>query len=362
MERKHYIDNLRLMCILLLIPYHAAMAWNVWGEGNYILLGQSRILSSLVVGVSPWYMTLLFLLAGISARYSLQRRSYGKFAKERVLKLLLPLLIGTVTVMPILCFIADRTNCGYQGSFWEHYPVFFTKWTDITGYDGGFSIGHLWFLLYLFVISMVSLPIISLQGKQLKNAAFQNVNATVVLIFTLLALALSRVELGGKSILTYLLLYLLGYFVLSEETVIDRLQRGRYLYLILWIVFSVVNVYCFLWSERDYGIVNQAMSYGAGCFGIMTLLSVGKNVLNRTHRMGQFLSAQSFLIYIFHFPWVVALQYVLSTVTSNTALIFGVSTVCAFSATILTSTLVKNIPVVNVLFGVKKRNLKREAS
>lgn len=36
--RKHYIDNLRWITILLLIPYHAAMAWNVWGEPNYIFL------------------------------------------------------------------------------------------------------------------------------------------------------------------------------------------------------------------------------------------------------------------------------------------------------------------------------------
>lgn len=30
-ERKNFIDNLRWMCILLLIPYHAAIAYNFWG-------------------------------------------------------------------------------------------------------------------------------------------------------------------------------------------------------------------------------------------------------------------------------------------------------------------------------------------
>ena len=30
--RKHYIDNLRWIMILMLIPYHAAMAWNTWGD------------------------------------------------------------------------------------------------------------------------------------------------------------------------------------------------------------------------------------------------------------------------------------------------------------------------------------------
>lgn len=33
--RKHYIDNLRWITLLILIPYHTAMAWNVWGESDY---------------------------------------------------------------------------------------------------------------------------------------------------------------------------------------------------------------------------------------------------------------------------------------------------------------------------------------
>ena len=356
-QRKHYIDNLRLTCILLLIPYHAAMAWNVWGEGNYILLGQSRILSSLVVSVSPWYMTLLFLLAGISARYSLQRRSNREFVKERVRKLLLPLLAGTVTVVPVLSFIADRTNNHWRGNFLQHYPVFFTKWTDLTGYDGGFTIGHLWFLLYLFVISMISLPVISWQKKSFKNTPFQHINAEAIMLMIWLALALSRVELGGKSIVTYLLLYLLGYFVLSEDKVIDRLQKRCFLYLLLWIVFSAANVWLFLWSGKDYGVVNLVLSYCAGGFGIMTMLSVGKNLLSRTNSFLQFLSSQSFLIYIFHFPWVVALQYGFSGFNQSSSFIFCATILCAFPETVLTSMtgkIVGKIPFVKTLLRARQ--------
>lgn len=36
--RKHYIDNLRWSILLILIPYHTAMAWNAWGEPFYIFL------------------------------------------------------------------------------------------------------------------------------------------------------------------------------------------------------------------------------------------------------------------------------------------------------------------------------------
>ena len=62
--RKHYIDNLRWLAILLLIPYHAAMAWNIWKEPNYIFFHGSKVLSSLVVFLSPYYMPLLCFLTG----------------------------------------------------------------------------------------------------------------------------------------------------------------------------------------------------------------------------------------------------------------------------------------------------------
>ena len=60
--RKRYIDELRWMDVLLLIPYHAAMDWNCWGEPNYMFFGSSRVLSSIVVFLSPYFMPLLFLM------------------------------------------------------------------------------------------------------------------------------------------------------------------------------------------------------------------------------------------------------------------------------------------------------------
>ena len=42
--RKHYIDNLRWIILLMLIPYHTAMAWNTWGEPNYVFFEGNRLI------------------------------------------------------------------------------------------------------------------------------------------------------------------------------------------------------------------------------------------------------------------------------------------------------------------------------
>ncbi len=64
--------------------------------------------------------------------------------------------------MPVMTYLADSFHGSYQGGFWAHYVVFFTKLTDWTGADGGFSLGQFWFLLYLLVISVVGICVITL--------------------------------------------------------------------------------------------------------------------------------------------------------------------------------------------------------
>ena len=52
--------------------------------------GENRPISGIVVFFSPFFMPLLFLLAGIGTRYSLQKRTMREYIAERVKKLLLP--------------------------------------------------------------------------------------------------------------------------------------------------------------------------------------------------------------------------------------------------------------------------------
>ncbi len=172
--RKYYIDNIRWITILLLVPYHAAMAWNVWGEPNYIFFENNKIISSIVVFFSPYFMPLMFFIAGISTRSALQKRTIGQYVLERAKKLLIPFIFGTVLIMPPMTYMADKFNYGYQGNLFQHYAVFFTHFTDLTGADGGFSAGQFWFILYLFLISLIAAGIILLQRKimHLKDIPF----------------------------------------------------------------------------------------------------------------------------------------------------------------------------------------------
>ena len=48
--------------------------------------------------VYPWFMVLLFIIAGMSSRYSLQKRTGKQFIKERAVKLLIPSTLGLFVI------------------------------------------------------------------------------------------------------------------------------------------------------------------------------------------------------------------------------------------------------------------------
>mgnify|MGYP001106645281 CR=1 FL=1 len=155
--RKHYIDNLRSLAILLLFPVHTFMVWNDFGSGFYIWVGENKLLSTLIVLVNPWFMPLLFVLAGMSARYALEKRTVREFVRQRIHKLLLPFVTGMVFLVPFQTFFARKYFYGYEGGILDNWKYFFTHFTDLSGYDGAFTPGHLWFILFLFIISMAAL-------------------------------------------------------------------------------------------------------------------------------------------------------------------------------------------------------------
>ena len=351
-ERKYYIDNLRWMCILLLIPFHGAMAWNNW-EGNYVWFEGNRFMSSFVILISPWFMPLMFVLAGMSTRFALKKRSYGQFAVERVQKLLVPLITGTLTVVAYMTYIADKYFHGYSGNFFSHYHVFFTRLTDLTGYDGSFTPGHLWFILYLFLISMVSLIIIKIQRRFLPEFTLAGLKSVFLPLLLIIPLVMTPVlNLGGKSIGQFLALYLLGYYVLSEEKILNKLTKHKYIYLTLMLICEGIEIYLFIWKEQRSGWLLTVCSIIPLWFGVLGILGLAQGVFNQNNRVTKYLSQRSFSIYIFHFGWLVTFQYLLSK-SFSTFVLYIVSITLTLLCTLFSCEIIRRIPGVRWLFGVK---------
>ena len=74
-DRRHDIDWLRNLAVLLLVPFHTARVFDVW-EPNYAKSAELSVgLSWFIAFVAVWHMPLLFALAGLVARFDCLTRS-----------------------------------------------------------------------------------------------------------------------------------------------------------------------------------------------------------------------------------------------------------------------------------------------
>ncbi|MBR4626963.1 MAG: acyltransferase [Ruminococcus sp.] len=352
--RKHYIDNLRWLAVLLLIPYHAAMAWNVWDEPNYIYFHGSKAISSLIVFFSPYYMPLLFLLAGISTKYALRKRTFGQYTAERAKRLLIPLVSGTLLFMPVMTYIADRYNYGSSASFSAHYSVFFTKFTDLTGADGGFSVGQFWFLLYLFVISVTAAGITVFLKKRFSKPVPEPPFLLVMLLGLPLPLLNKVLSTGGKSLAEYLYIFLIGCCVFSNDSIIEKTAKYRHILLAVGLYASILNVWLFIWSETRHPALNTAAKFTAEWFMLPALMGIGKSRLDFTGRTSHHMSDISFPFFSFHFVWLVLFQYILSDSPGmSTAALYIIPAAAAYAVTFICCEITLRVPLLCFLTGTK---------
>ena len=344
--------------MIFLIPYHAAQAFNTWGELNYICLTPNKVISSFIVFFSSFFMPLLFLLAGMSSRYALKRRTYGQYIVERIKRLIVPFVFGTLVFCPILAYIGDKTNCGYEGGLFDHYKIFFTKWTDLAGFDGGFNVGQFWFLYFLFIISLVSLGLIALTNKLAKN--LNSMEKTPFPVICLMVIPLpflyDLLAVGGKSIFHFIYIFLIGYYVLSFDKVIEKAEKYRYVSLMIGLVASITNVYMFIWSGTDFGLLNTVVKAFSEWFMILALIGIGKRRIDFKNNVTDYMSERSFPLFSIHFLWIVFFQYWFSDLfANNIVLLFIVPIACAYVATLICAEICIRIPVLCFLIGTKKR-------
>ncbi len=351
--RVRFIDNIRILCILLLFPYHTCMIYNNWGELFYVI-GKPYLLPSLFTNIVwPWWMFLLFTIAGISANYALQSRSASACAKERVRKLLLPLLSGLVLIIPVQAYIADIFYSGYSGGYFEHYKIFFTRFTNLSGQDGGFTPGHLWFLLYLFVISMLMLPCMKWYQRSTKKLNTDKLTIGKLLpLFLIILVCAPVLEIGGKSLMEFAACFALGYFLLSDDRLQKKLERNRALLMCLFIASLLLRLVIYFTGHGNsllWDIEQRVITWT----GILALLGMGRKYLNTSNKLTDYFTAAAFPLYYFHQSILVIVGYFTLKLVRIAWLQFFLIMIVTLILTLLTYEILRRFKLTCFLFGMK---------
>lgn len=347
--RKHYLDNIRIIIILLLFPYHTFMIWNNFGTKFYIWVGNNSILSSLIVLVSSWIMPVLFVIAGMSARYSLEKRNIKEFTKERVKKILIPFISGLILFIPFQTLYARKFFFDYNGGIIDNLKYFFTHFSDLNGYDGMFTFGHLWFLLYLFIIALITLLVIKKIPFNKIHTKMNKINIfEIILLFIPIFIAYHIGNFGGQSIGKYILLYLIGYYLFSDEF-IKKILNYKTIILSLFSISQIILV--ILYFKYDY--YGDLFVNFVGWFGILSCLIIGNLFLNKENKITKYFKKLSFPIYILHQTILVIIGYYSLKMIDNIVLQIGTIMFGSFIVTILVYEIISKIPILKKIIGVR---------
>lgn len=355
--RKYYIDNLRTLVILLLFPFHTFRMYTNFDP--FYVQGMSNIFCDISVSfISIWFMNLLFVLAGISTAYSLEKRSIKEYARERFMKLFIPFIFGVILTVPIQTYYAEKFHNGYSGSFFYQYIMFFTKETDLSGYYGGFTPGHLWFLLFLFIISLMSLPVIKYIKKHGRKPMKKSPSVLRLVPLFILVNIFSVIEIG-ESLGQYMAYFLIGFLILEREEILKELEDKKWILLFSAFILCIVSItisYFIEWGEpfSITAVTLSAVRQLASWITILSLLGVGRSYFNFSNKCTEYLSKSSFAIYLPHQTLLVMIGYYVIPAVHNVALQILIIMILGFISSILVSELLKKTRITRFMFGVKK--------
>ena len=154
--RLYYLDWLRVLAFTAVFFYHCGRFFNA-GEWHIKNSTNSTVLDSVMSFFELWGMPLIFLISGASIYLALRPHGAVRFLRERVLRLLVPLVFGILILSPPQVYLERLTHGQFEGSFLEYLPIYFRDWNSWNG-EFDWAGVHLWYLAYLFLFTLVLLP------------------------------------------------------------------------------------------------------------------------------------------------------------------------------------------------------------
>ena len=353
--RKHWIDNLRWVTVLLVLFYHVIYFYNNKGVfGGIGGFGDGPQYQDVIMYILyPWFMPILFILAGISARYALENHSAKEWFKARTRKLLVPGTIGLFVFHWMVGYF-NTVVASREGVF-DGIPAIAKYF--IMAFSG---IGPLWFIQVLWLLCLVLLLVRKLD----KNDRFWNLcgKAGIVPIILLGILFWAgehtlirnpRPEsldglLNLYKPIFYLIPFLLGYFVFSHDEVQERLEKVWGPLLICAAISGIILI------ATTFGQDNTSPEYlGSplntlyGWLMCLAMMSWFKAKFDYTGKFAGYMTKSSFGIYIVHYLVIAAVGYTLKVHTNlPPAAIYAILTVAVFTLSPLLYEAIRRIPVV----------------
>lgn len=366
-ERRHDLDWLRALAVLLLVPFHSALIFS-FDPGDIVYVKdqvESQVLIQFAYSIHQWHMPLLFLIAGASTWFALEFRTAGEYLKERFTRLIVPTVFAITALIPPMIYVQFLGKPAFD-SFWQFYFQFFEiDWNDLSGYSGTFTPAHLWFVIFLLVFSMVALPLFLYikrrPGRRLiaRLAAFFGRRGAIFFLGLLPAAVVLLPDIGGKPPFLYITFFIYGYILVADARFQKTMDRHALSALILAVIATLSIVYVVLndvtfpeYSLADI-LTHLVYYFGQWCW-VIAILGLGQKYLNVNNKILSYINEASYPFYILHLPINTIIAYFVIQWDTSVAVKYGVIIAATILATYAVyEVLVRRANVTRFLFGMK---------
>jgi peptidoglycan/LPS O-acetylase OafA/YrhL len=335
--RRHDLDWIRVLATFGVIIFHTMKMFDPddWEVKNNMT---SELVMIFILFWAQWMMPIFFTISGASTYYALGFRSPGQFLKARIVRIMVPLL--TVGIF-VLSLPQDFINKVTHGVIPPDFPImefllmYVTQNKPFLGFPNfGYPTYHLWYLYFLFVFSLVLLPVFvylrSESGTALIARFSKFFDRSWTIYFWVIPICVITTLLdptsdlgnlnhyGGWSMLVYPFIFVMGYLLVSHERFEKAVHSQGKIALVLSIItyLGLLILFMVLGAEAIFSAYGTSMyalfmslrAFSMWCF-MIAILYLGKKYFSYTSPKLQYFSEGSLPYYMLHQTIIVIIGY-----------------------------------------------------
>lgn len=363
-NRYYFIDNLRWVTVLLVLFYHVFYNFNSLGVfggiGGFSTHQWQDVVCTLL---NPWFMTLMFVVAGASSRYALQRRTPREFRRERTRKLLVPSTLGLLVFGGVLGFL----NMKVAGAAIPHDIPFLVKWLIAVAS----GTGPLWFIQDLFLFSLLLLAVrrfadVERVDKWISQLPKWGIVLVMVGFFGLLwAASQSQIDnpTAAQGLINlyrpcyYFVAFLVGYYVFSSERLHILLSEWAVPLIGLALIGAIGFGIEFYGKDYTSPTAVQGLWCNFYCWSaVLAMIGGFKRWADHTTPFADYMTRSSFGLYVVHMPACTAACMLLKTSALPVWADYMLALVATYVGALLLWEVLRRIPVVRwCVFGIERK-------
>lgn len=383
-ERLYYLDWLRVLAVVGVFYAHAIDIFDMyyWHMRN---AQQDTSLVVLAVFGTEWGMALFFFLAGAGAWFALKKRKAGEFLGERFKRLVIPCIVGILLLSPPQAYLIAISQSLYGGNMFQFYPTFFLnihlslnpQWVGAYGF-------HLWFLAFLFIISLLALPVL-MALKRKKGGQFIAwlgiwCNRPGGIFVFVLPLALGQIVLEAPfhgyqnwaDFVLWLCIFLFGFILAANPHFVSAIQRQWQLILAVGAISLLIMLWAYASGVLSSWDNSPGYSIGYICYQLLRSISTwswmvfvlyfGVRFLDRNNIVIRYCDEAILPFYILHYPVIVVITFFSLSLNITMGVRFLLDTTIALVVTlVLYEFCIRRINGMRWLFGMKPLHKHRPA-